>query len=92
MKEGRVLVKRHQQAETDPNDKRSNERKRLHCGESTRGCRCGHSKYGSGDISSTHYDAHWRKHGSTCLTPLISPVRGYEPLFQIRQAQSGWHY
>ena len=48
--------------------------------------------YGSGDISSTHYDAHWRRHGSTCLTPLLSPGRGYEPLFQIRQAQSGWHY
>ena len=41
---------------------------------------------------STHYDAHWRRHGSTCLTPLISPGRGYEPLFQIKQAQRGWHY
>ena len=58
--EGRVIVKIHQQAETGPNDKRSTERKRLHCGERTRGCRCGHSKDGSGDISSTHYDAHWR--------------------------------
>ena len=26
--------------------------------------------------------------GSTCLTPLLCPGRGYEPLFQIRQAQS----
>ena len=26
------------------------------------------------------------------ITPLLSPGRGYEPLFQIRQAQSGWLY
>ena len=44
------------------------------------------------DISSAHYDAHWRIHGSTCLTPLLCPGRGYEPLFQIRQAHSGWLY
>ena len=43
-------------------------------------------------ISSAHYDTHWRIHGSTCLTPLLCPGRGNEPLFQIRQAQSGWLY